>query len=59
MNEAEKINKISGWVEAFESAEAVCSNKNQDFESEKTTFTFYDGSKMFFAELKKWVDQES
>jgi len=30
MNEAEKINKISNWVEANELAEAVCADKEKD-----------------------------
>jgi hypothetical protein len=53
--EAEKINKISDWVEAIEAAEAVCADKEQDSENEKTTFTFYDGSKMVFSGFERWV----
>jgi hypothetical protein len=55
MSEAEKINKIHDWVEAFEAAEAVCSDKEQEFENKKTTFTFYDGSKMVFSGSERWV----
>jgi hypothetical protein len=39
----------------IEAAEAVCADKEQDSENEKTTFTFYDGSKMVFSGPEKWV----
>jgi hypothetical protein len=55
MNEAEKINKISDLVEAIEVAEAVCADKNQDWEKQTTTFIFYDGSIMVFSGPDKWV----
>ena len=49
MNEAEKINEISDWVEALERAESSCIDKNQDLEKETTTFSFNDGSKIVFS----------
>jgi hypothetical protein len=55
MNEAEKINKISDWVQAIEAAEVVCADKEQDRETKKTTFVFYDGSKMVFSGPERWV----
>ena len=37
-------------------AESVCADKNQDWENEKTTFIFYDGSIMVFSGPEKWVE---
>jgi hypothetical protein len=58
MNEAEKINKISNWVEANELAEAVCADKEKDYGNKKTVFIFYDGSKMVFTGNRKRVVSE-
>jgi hypothetical protein len=55
MNEAAKINKISDLENAIEAAEVVCAEKEQDWENEKTTFVFYDGSQMVFSGPEKWV----
>jgi hypothetical protein len=58
MNEAEKINEISNWVEAFEAAEASCRSEDQNLENAVACFYFKDGSAICFSESEKWVIEE-
>lgn len=58
MTWAKPKNKLITWLGwSIWGGRTVCSGKEQDSKNEKTTFAFYDGSKMVFSGSKRWVIQ--